>query len=437
MKGGSRLRKALYRLCCIICTLLIILSSISAVQANKDIDDGTPSDSPEGRMSALYGYVLNDYINTYGVISDEFPYGNNTITKKTPEGVLYADIVNFDANDTPYLVIFIADKEYNCASCHIWSYADATEKVKRVAVINEKYPNVSSRRGGFYLGWNGDKRYILFKQYSGDKIYDEKCYTVVDGQGALLLEKPQGISDTAVMDISRNGVTAYTDVSGYNRVLTEFFDSLKNAAANSVSYPDITGRISEEDEDKLEQVTAKAAQYGGNFNIADYMTSEEYETAAVELRGISKTDKHYVMSNVYALGAELYYIRYSTDAALYNYLLVRRTDAEVGSYQILRISSDCIPLADRELVRIKDEYLQNPMLYKKAKTALVSEEYERPSSSPVSTAAAQKRAQNKANNQSFAIDARYRKPAAFIGAALVIALMTALWIYYVSMDDND
>ena len=43
------------------------------------------------------------------------------------------------------------------------------------------------------------------------------------------------------------------------------------------------------------------------------------------------------------------------------------TDREDEKYQILKVRKDCIPLSDRELRQLKDEYLKSTLLYKKAK----------------------------------------------------------------------
>ncbi len=53
-----------------------------------------------------------------------------------PNGVVYSDIVNFDANENPYLVIFLADSGYTTASCHVWKYDEETENAERIAILD-------------------------------------------------------------------------------------------------------------------------------------------------------------------------------------------------------------------------------------------------------------------------------------------------------------
>lgn len=424
------MRIKLYKLLCLLCSLFVLATCIS-VYADNNIDDGTLGDRPNGRMSAVYGYVLNDYINTYGVISTEHQWGNTTGKKGRPEGVIYADIVNFDNNENPYLVIFVADGSYSYASCHIWSYNEEKEKAKRIAVLNEKYSDIRGRRGGFFIGWDDNKRYILYKEFSGDRIYSEECYTVINGEAFRYVNAPSVGNDVAVIDFNNAGIRSYTDISGYNVALTKFFDSLKNAAAESVTYEDIADKITGEEAELLEKTAANAAGFD-NFNIEDYSTIEEYEAA---LKKESGNERFYLISNIYALGDEMYYVRFSTDISYYNYVLLRRTDREEEKYQILKVRKDCIPLSDRELRQLKDEYLKSTLLYKKAKDSLI----------PQGEAGANR--DTLKNDNMFDIpkiisipkvfDARITKPAALLGAAVVISMLVGLWIYFLEHDDGE
>ena len=61
-----------------------------------------------GKMASVYGYTLNDYMFQYGVVSTDVP-GGYPENKDSDSGVIYADIIDFDNNESPYLVIFRAD----------------------------------------------------------------------------------------------------------------------------------------------------------------------------------------------------------------------------------------------------------------------------------------------------------------------------------------
>ena len=75
-----------------------------------------------------------------------------------PNGVVYSDIVNFDANENPYLVIFLADSGYTTASCHVWKYDEETENAERITILDVNYNQIPLGQSGvFSLGSNAEK----------------------------------------------------------------------------------------------------------------------------------------------------------------------------------------------------------------------------------------------------------------------------------------
>ena len=166
-----------------------------------------------------------------------------------------------------------------------------------------------------------------------------------------------------------------------------------------------------------------------------------YEAALDSLK--LNSDRFYLISNMYNLGDEIYYVRFSTDKTYYNYALLRRSpDAENG-YQILKVCTDCIPLADIELREIKEKYKRNILLYKKAKGNIKLErksKYIKDTPMPTTSVDAGS-AEAKPNSEpkikiTKMIGRHMRLPVACIGGGISIGLLTALWLYLSSDDDK-
>ncbi len=416
------MKNGIFRLLSAFCALAVTLSCLtfSAVSA----------DEPEGRMSSVYAYVFNDYLYTYGVM--ETAEAGDTLRDEgdggyAPRGVVYGDIVNFDANDNPYLVIFLAASEYNTASCHIWRYDEETEKAERIAILDVNHSILPEGDVGvFSLGSTDNKRFITYKVYKNDEVVVENCYTAVNGVAYKYLKTPEVENESGVMDFSHTYFHSGVDISNGNKTANDFFDKLKNTAANSVSYEDISGRIAEEDEAQLEKTLKKAVNIG-NFDIADYSSDEAYEKA---LDSEQSGGKFYLVSEAYNLGDEIYYVCFSTDRSYYNYALLRRSDEAENGYQILNVKTDCIPLSDTELKKLKADYVRNTLLYKKTKNSIkLYKESETDG----------KKGNNIFNLPSIQIEkilnSKTRLPAVCIGGGVAIALLTILWVYLYS--DND
>lgn len=420
--GGVMLKNRIFRLFSCFCSLIIAMSCLTFSSASAD--------EPVGKMSAIYAYTLNDYLYTYGAMSTK--KAGAAITDKkdgsyAPHGVVYSEIVNFDSNENPYLVIFLAASEFNSASCHIIRYNEETEKAERIAILDINHSRLADGEVGvFSLGAAGEKRFIIYRLYKDEVLQSSNYYTAVDGTAYKYVVEPEVASEIGVMDFSSSYFHSGVDISNGNKSLSDFFDKLKNSAANSVTYDDIAGRLANDDEKQIESVLKNAVSFD-DFDIADYSSREEYEAALnVEPNG----DRFYLISEMYSLGDELYYIRFSTDRSYYNYALVRRSGEAENGYQLLKVRTDCIPLSDRELKQIKDDYVRNTLLYTKSKTSLKL--YKDADYSG-------KKRTGRFNlpriNIEKVLNSKARLPAVCIGGGISIALLTILWVYLYS--DNE
>lgn len=415
------LKNRIFRFLSVFCSIVIGLSCLTFSTVNAD--------EIVGKMSSVYAYVLNDYLFTYGAMHTDNAgdtLRNNGDGSYDPNGVVYGEIVNFDANDNPYLVIFIADKEYDTASCHVWKYNTTSEKAERIAILNIKMSNLQDGEVGvFSLGANNQKRYIIYKSYINDVLQNTDYYTVIDGETFEYVNAPQVLSEIGVMDFSNSYFHSNVDISDFNENIGQFFDDLKNAAADSVTYENIADRLYDEDEKQIETVLKDVVNYS-DFDIANYTSMDEYKKALdVEPNG----DRFYLISEAYDLGDEIYYIRFSTDRSYYNYALLRRSDDAENGYQILKVRTDCVPLSDRELKQIKTDYDRNTLLYKKAKGSLkLCKESKYETDTPKETKEPIIQIEKSLNSSA-------RLPIICIGGGIAVALLTILWVYMYS--DND
>lgn len=419
------MKKVYRRLLCLLCSLILAALNIT-VFAIKSVEDA-PSDAPNKNLSAVYGSVLNDYINDYGVISDEHPKGFIKANSDAASGVIYADMMNFDNNDNPYLVMFLADAENKAVSCHIWTYNDSFGRAEKVSEITKPHINLTSATGAFSIGWNNEKRYIVFTEAQGELVLDKQFYTVINGEAFRYVEEPEGVSEAPVIHFNNRSLFSDVDISDFNDALSQFFDKLKDSAAESVTYQNIIDNLSDDDMDAMEKTVSYAAELG-NFSILDYSTMEEYEDALAAKRNGSK---FYLISEAYSLGREIYYIRFSTDLSFYNYVLLRHTDRN-EKYQILKVRLDCIPLSDRELEKLEDDYSKSTLLYKKAKS------YNSPqvTDSPIKNPNDGLINLPKVFSMPKVFGRETRKTAVYTGAALTVLLITGLWVYMYG-NDND
>ena len=102
------LKNRIFRLLSVFCSIVILMSCLTF--------STVVADEPVGKMAAVYAYVLNNYLYTYSSMHTENAGDYLSISEDNiPNGVVYSDIVNFDANENPYLVIFLADSGYTTA----------------------------------------------------------------------------------------------------------------------------------------------------------------------------------------------------------------------------------------------------------------------------------------------------------------------------------
>lgn len=408
------LKKRIFRIIAAMCALFVAISCLNI--------GGAEEDNKSGRLAAVFAYTLNDYIFTYGTLST--PNENGTWYFETgdqyPKGVMYSEVVNFDAGKEPYLVIFLADPEYTIASCHIWKYNEEKDKAERIAILDVNYRLLTEGKvGTFSMGFNGSKRYIIYKVFENDVLKHEDYYTSIDGDAFRYVKTPALTEEIGVADFSERYFHPGTDVSHFNKKLNNFFDSLKNASADSVTYENIAERLSDEDEAQLEKVLATVTGFT-NFDIAAYTSMEAYREA-VNVR--PDGDRFYLISEAYHLGDEIYYVRFSTDRSYYNYALLQRSEDAPDGYQILKVRTDCIPLSDTELKQLKTDYDRNTLLYKKAKGTLsLKDAPKNDSKQPMFTFKK-------------IFDGSTKLPIICVGGGIALALLTILWVYLYS-DNN-
>ena len=129
------LKNRIFRLLSVFCSIVILMSCLTF--------STVVADEPVGKMAAVYAYVLNNYLYTYSSMHTENAGDSLSISEDNiPNGVVYSDIVNFDANENPYLVIFLADSGYTTASCHVWKYNEETENAERIAILDVNYNQI-------------------------------------------------------------------------------------------------------------------------------------------------------------------------------------------------------------------------------------------------------------------------------------------------------
>lgn len=382
------------------------------------------ADDTAGITAASYGYALNDTIAEYGVIKTQNPDDaliDETGAEINPGGTVYADLISFEENSKPYLVIFTANSDTSCAEVHIWKYDSEQGKAVEIAEITKPYNTIQrNRMGEFNIGYNDEKRYISYKEYENNVLISEEYYTVMDSDAVMFVNTPKNVYDVGVMNFNCAYFHPGIDVSNYNKTLDNFFMKLKNDAADSVTYEDISERLKTEYETQIEKVLAKAVGYS-DFDIMRFKSMEEYRTA-LDMPNCS--DRFYLITNMYNLGDEIYYVRFSTDRSFYNYTLLRRTDSTEDGYQILKVRADCIPLSDKELENIKADYSRSTLLFKKSRSKM-----------PLKTITAEFDINLPKLDIEKMFDSKIRVPAALIGGGVCLALMTFLWFVIASDDE--
>ena len=407
-------KEKLHKLLCAICAFSVLMcQNLPTVKA----------DEIAGKTAGVYAYVLNEFMGRYGSISNE----HHAASFQNPDGialngVYYSDVVDFDNNGNSYLVIFTMDATLKNAEAHIWTYDEVLDEAKEVARLSKSYGDLpEGTYGEFYIGYNDEKRYISYKERVGNELITNEYYTVIEGDAFMYVNSPKNVDDAGIMAFNSKQFYSGIDVSDYNRQLDDFFNDLKNTSADSVTMEDMAEGLRLEDEEKIENVLAKAVNYR-DFDISRFSSMDEYKAA---LNKTENKDKFYLITNMYNLGDEIYYVRFSTDRSFYNYTLLRRSDNADGGYQILKVRTDCIPLSDRELLQIKEEYSRNPLLLKKASGKLKADRNKESIIEKLNLPHIEIEKQ---------IDNKWKLPTALFGGGIGLGLIIVLWFILLKDD---
>lgn len=385
------------------------------------------TDDMSGKASSVYAYTLNDAMLECGVLSvtdtsEIIP--NYAATGIYPSGVIYADIINFDNNENPYLVIFRADQAEPGICVDIYRYNAAASGVKKVATLAKGYTDEPGAIVEFSLGFNESNRYIVYNEYVNDEKVGSEYYTVIDGTAYRFVCNPDYAQEASIVGFNSSKLLPCVDITAGNHYLNDFFSMLKNRAAASVTYEDIYEQLPAEQDDKLETVLSKAALFR-NIDIGTFADMYEYNEA---MTAPDVENRFYSITNLYDLGEEMYYVRFATDHSFYNYAVLRRTDSVEDGYQILAVRTDSIPLSDVELESLKEVYSHNKLVYKKAKGSILDEH------EPIISI---KKADIK-KPLSFPkiVSKHLRKPIGLIGGGLCLACIVAFWFAMLSEEEK-
>lgn len=418
-KGGINLKQRLYRLLCLICAFTLCMSCIGLPAG---ADDGLL-----GKAASVYGYALNDEMFRYGILS--VPEKGAALDNPDddgiyPNGVIYADTVNFDKNDNPYLVIFRADSEHGCMCVDICGYDTREEKTIPVVTLVKSYPDAGTT-AQLALGVNHDERYVIYNEYQEEELTCSEYYTVIDNTAFRYVSPPDYAQIRNIVTYDDTAIYPDVDIAPYNAPLENFFTELKNAAADSVTYEDIAEKVDPDEENRIEATLTKAAKFN-YLDISHFRTMEDYEAA---LRTPDADNIFYTITHLYDLEDEIYYVRFATNNAFYNYALLRRTGITEDGYQLLAVRTDSIPLSDTELKAFKDEYMHNKLLFKKSRGSI-----EDKNAGSADGDSFHRLNIKKVFNIPKIVSDRVKLPLALIGGGVCLALFVALWAIMVSED---
>ncbi len=415
------MKRRLYRLLCLISVFTITVSCLVLPAQAEGI---------VGKAASVFGYALNDKMFEFGVISTEVRGGNvntDSYGGNYPTGVVYADIIYFDNNESPYLVIFRANGAGECVCTDIFRYDDTLQRAENIATLSKGYNTDPGVEGQFAVGENGSTKYIIYREYTNGIETNAEYYTVMNGIAYRYINSPPCAASSGVVSWNSAFFRPDVDVSSGNAHLSSFFSGLKDASAQSVTFKDISENISSAEEERLETVLTEAARFT-SFDIGDYSTLSDYNLA---LTRRNTDDKFYLITNLYDLGDEIYYVRFSTNRSFYNYAILRRTDDEASPYQLLAARTDSIPLSDIELTRLKEVYSRNKLVAKKSRDSI-----ETVNRSLLPLPGNDGSEKEKPIKMPKLIDPSVRMPVALAAGVLCITALVVLWIYLASDDEE-
>ena len=423
------MRNRLQQIVCLFTVFIVLLGlNISPVYAKKEKEDT----SPIGIMSSAYGYALNDLISIYGVtataeVDEVFPVEDIAYMSENG-GIVYADLIDFNQNGIPLMVVFLINTNASSCEVHIMNYDVATNKVEEIGVISKPYNTLTETMcGEFNIGYDNGKSYISYILYENQVPVHDEYYTVIDNNAFMFVKSPQGISNTGIIDFNSSYFHSSMDISYYNKTLGNFFKKLKDTAADSVTLEDISPRLDKNEEVLVEDTLSKAVCYQ-DFDISRFKSMTEYKQA---MYNITNSDRFYLITNMYSLGEEIYYVRFSTDRSFYNYTLLRKSDNAENGYQILKVRTDCIPLSDYELNQIYETYKRSTLLMKKSSNKIKLEK-----NSDTHTEKDPKIDLPKINvDKTIPKDVKF--PLTLIGGGLALAVLLVVFVIIIRMNKED
>ena len=378
----------------------------------------------------VFAYALNDEMIKSGVITTLACGDQIDIDRAAgiyPSGVIYADMIDFDYNKSPYLVIWRSDAARGCISVDIYKYDAETKEAALAGIISKGYNISDGVSGEMAIGYNETQRYLVYNEYLGaDKIRSE-YFTVVNGTAFQFVDPPAYGNEAGIESFTKTMLRPEVDTTFYNHYLGEFFSGLKNASADSVTYEDISDIAAADEVARIENVLSETVGLGV-FDIGGYTTLEKYSKA---LERQITDDKFYSITNLYEIGEQLYYVRFATNRSFYNYAMLRRTTALDGGYQLLCIRCDSIPLSDRELEGLKEAYTHNKLVMKKARGTIVEKSSSLFGSRDKGNETA-KEQEYKPLTAPKLINRDLRKPIGFIGGGICLVLFVIFWVYIAS-----
>ncbi len=420
--GDIYLKLGMYKIMCLFVSLVVALSSVS-------INVFSEESNQSGIMSSVYGYKLNDYLYDYGVVSanntDGFVMLSDTELTDENGGVIYADLIDFNNNGIPLLVIYLMDKNSECIEVHILSYDKETTKAELIGIISKSYSEIADGISGeFNIGYKDNKKYISYKTYKNQVLLKSEYYTVIGNDAFMYIKQPSGVEDIGILDFNNSHIHSSMDISSFNKTLGLFFKKLKDNTADSVTLEDISLRLSPDDEALLEDALAKAVNYC-DFDISRFKSMAEYRSA---MDFTTNSDRFYLISNMYSLGDEIYYVRFSTDRSFYNYALFRRSDSAPDGYQLLKVRTDCIPLSDIELNKIYETYKRSTLLLKQSRTELELSKADNESKPLINLPKIDIEKK---------IPSRLKTPIAVFGGGCALIALIAVWFILIKMKKDD
>lgn len=410
------MRETLYKLICVVSAFVVGVTSFAL-----------PVYADDEQWGSAYAYKLNDKMLECGTISTgsagEF-LPLDTENGEYPQGVIYGDLVQFDNGQERCLVIFSSDSYRGCVSAEVYGYDVNSDTAVPITVISKGYNVEDGVTREFALGYNSENRYIVIKEYRNRTKVSEEYYTVIDGTPFMCMQIPENVKTCGVLSYTRDGLYPIVDVSQYNSYLGQFFNGLKDTSAASVEYENILDNIAETEYDRLATVLRKTAGFG-SFDIGNYSAMSDYSLAVKEH---TEETQFNAITNVYDLGDEMYYVRYSTDRCFYNGTILRRSDAMADKYQILCVENDFIPFSDKALASLKETYSKNKLVLGKSLSSM--ELVEKP------LFKINKLEFEKKFDVPQLLSPDVRKPAALIGGGICLAMLIFLWVY-VSAEEEE